>query len=319
MTTDPPPAAGNPEAADNHPTPAAVLQRLRRDSAAMETSDRYDLAAILRYGAYVGSVIESHVSLPRAMDHARLLLAASARAGRSAASGTVILADTMERCKGRFSRSWHAPRGGIWGCMIEAQTLLPQSRGFIPLAVGVACCEAVRELGGTRSHLRWVNDILVDGRKLAGFLVEGYTEPVHGEEFALVGFGINVNNLSFPDELAESAISLRQVLGRTIDVTEFTTIFLARLAWNFGILHHEEARNLREEGFSGDHGRHLLLDRWLNLSDTIGRQVVYGFDVMNVPQYQAKVLGLDAGGAIILRLADGSVKTENCGEIRYLA
>jgi BirA family transcriptional regulator, biotin operon repressor / biotin---[acetyl-CoA-carboxylase] ligase len=318
MTTDPPPAAGSHRAADNCPAPAAVLRRLQGDAAAMEIPDSCDRTAILRYGAYVGSVIESHVLLPRAMDHARLLLAASARAGRSVASGTVILADTMDRCKGRFSRSWHAPGGGIWGCMVEAHTLLPQSRGFIPLAAGVACCEAVREIGGSRSLLRWVNDVLVDGRKLAGFLVEGYTEPIHGEEFALVGFGINGNNASFPDELAESAISLRQVLGRTIDIIEFTTIFLARLAWNFGILHYEEARNQREEGFSGDHGRHLLLDRWLNLSDTIGRNVVYGFDVMNDPQYRAEVLGLDACGAIILRLADGSVKTENCGEVRYL-
>ncbi len=318
MTTDPPPAAGNHGAADNRPTPAAVLQRLRSDSAAAEIPDGCDRTAILRYGEYVGSVIESRVALPRAMDHARTLLAASARAGRSVASGTVILADTMDRSKGRFSRSWHAPRGGVWGCMIEAQTLLPQSRSFIPLAAGVACCEAVREIGGTRSILRWVNDILVDGRKLAGFLVEGYTEPVHSEEFALVGFGINVNNVIFPDELAESATSLCQVLARTIDLTEFTTNFLARLAWNFGILHHEEARGLREEGFSGDQGRHLLLDRWLNLSDTIGKHVVYGFDVINDPQYQAEVSGLDAGGAIILRLADGSVKTENCGEVRYL-
>ncbi|EKD39227.1 MAG: hypothetical protein ACD_75C00470G0005 [uncultured bacterium] len=304
------------EMAENRPTPQGVLRHLRQELTGAMAAE-VDAAAIVRYGSIVGSVIESHASLPRAMEYARSRIAASAEANRAIASGTVILADTMSRCKGRFSRSWHAPLGGVWGCMIFANTLLPQSRNFIPLAAGVACCEAVRECGGAESRIRWVNDVLCGGRKLAGFLVEGYTEPVHGEEFALVGFGINLNNTSFPAELADTAISLRQVLDREVDITGFTTIFLARLAWNFGLLYYEEARELSGESFSGRQGHHLLLDRWLNLSDTIGKQVVYGFDVMTAPQYQAEVLGLDATGGLILRLADGFVKTEHSGEVRY--
>lgn len=277
-----------------------------------------DAAAIARYGSIVGSAIECHASLPRAMEHARRLIAASAESGRAFASGTVILADTMTQCRGRFARSWHAPSGGVWGCLVYANTLLPGSRNFIPMAAGVACCEAVRECGGKDSTIRWVNDILHGGRKLAGFLVEGYVEPVHGEEFALIGFGINVNNVSFPDELADTAVSLRQVLGREVDLSEFTAVFLAKLAWNFGILCHEEARELAGEPLSGRKGQHLLLEQWLDLSDTIGRRVVYGFDVMTAPQYQAEVLGIDATGGLILSLDDGFRKTELSGEVRYL-
>jgi len=303
--------------AENIPTPQAVLQHLRRELTGGMAAE-VDAASIVRYGSIVGSVIESHASLPRAMEHARGLINASALSGRAVADGTVILADTMSQCRGRFTRSWHAPFGGVWGCMIHAATLLPQSRNFISLATGVACCEAVRECGGTESSIRWVNDVLCRGRKLAGFLVEGYTEPVHGEEFALVGFGINLNNTAFPAELADTAISLRQVLGKEVDITEFTAVFLARLAWNFGLLYYEEARELSGEMFSGRQGRHLLLERWQNLSDTIGRRIIYGFDVMTAPQYQAEVLGLDATGGLILRLDDGFVKTEYSGEVRYL-
>lgn len=283
-----------------------------------EWSASVDAAAIVRHGAIVGSVIESHASLPRAMEHARGLIAASASSGRAFASGTVILADSMSQCRGRFARTWHAPQGGVWGCMVFANTLLSRSRNFIPLAAGIACCEAVRDFGGAESTLRWVNDVLWAGRKLAGFLVEGYLEPVYKEEFALIGFGINVNNSSFPEELADTATSLQQALGRTVDLSEFTASFLARLAWNFGILMHEEARELKGEPFSGGNGRHLLLDRWLALSDTVGRRVAYGFDVMTDPQYQADVLGLDDDGGLILALDDGFVKTELSGEIRYL-
>jgi BirA family transcriptional regulator, biotin operon repressor / biotin---[acetyl-CoA-carboxylase] ligase len=304
--------------ADNRPDPRAVLRRLQHELSAHEAHTLYDPSAIVRYGSYVGSVIESHEQLPRAMNHARSLIATAARTGKSMVSGTVILADTMSQCKGRFSRSWHAPHGGVWGCMIFANTLLAQWRGFISLTAGVACCEAVREVTGTPALVRWVNDVLVEGRKLAGFLVESYTEPVHGEEFALVGFGINVNNTQFPEEIEGTATSLRLLLGRNTDLTEFTTVFLARLAWNIGILHHEEARDLKEEGFSGRRAQHLLLDRWLALSDTLGKRVVFGFDVMTAPQYQAEVIGLDASGGLILRLADGSMNIEHSGEIRYL-
>lgn len=300
----------------NRPAPEAVRDRLYREAPGQTAP--VDAAAIVRYGCIVGSVIECHASLPRAMDHARQRIAAAAGEGRAFASGTVVLADTMSQCRGRFARSWHAPRGGVWGCLVLANTLLPQSRNFIPLAAGIACCEAVREFGGTAATIRWVNDVLYGGKKLAGFLVEGYVEPVYGEEFALVGFGINVNNTTFPDELADTAVCLSRVLGHEVDLTAFTTVFLARLAWNFGILCHEEERELRGEPWSGRTGRHLLLDRWLNLSDTVGRRVVYGFDVMTAPQYQAEVLGLDPTGGLILALDDGFVKTELSGEIRYL-
>jgi len=304
--------------AANKPTPKAVLQRLRHGLLTQEASPQYDREAIIRFGAFVGSTIECYEKLPRAMDHARNLINSSAAGGPAIASGTVILADEMGRCKGRFSRSWHAPLGGVWGCMVFANTLLPEWRNFISLTAGVACCEVVREICGAMSYIRWVNDVLVGGQKLAGFLVETYTDPVHGEEFALVGFGINVNNTSFPPEIAGTATSLYQILGVEINLAEFTTSFLARLAFNFGILYHAEARKLKEEEFSGQQGRHLLLDRWLNLSDTLNKRVIYGFDVVTAPAYQAEVIGLDSSGGLILRLPNGSTKTEYGGEIRYL-
>jgi BirA family biotin operon repressor/biotin-[acetyl-CoA-carboxylase] ligase len=305
---------------ENRPTPEAVFNRLQlaqtKEKASLNCP--IDAEAIGRYGAFVGSVIECHSSLPRAMDYARDLITKTVQAGRSVASGTVILAETMSRSKGRFTRHWHAPAGGLWGCMIHANTLLPQSRQFVSLATGLACCEAVREVGVEQALLRWVNDVLVDERKLAGFLVESYTEPVHGEEFTLVGFGINVNNCSFPTELTASSISLKQILAKEVVLAEFTALFLARLAWNFGLLYHEEAREIRGESFCGKEGKHLLLERWLACSDTVGKRVVYGFDVMTAPQYQAEVLRVDDDGGLVLRLDDGYENKEYSGEIRYL-
>lgn len=298
----------------NRPIPESVLALLKEIGSA---DSREFSSEVVRYGAFVGSDIRCFPTLPRAMNFSRDLIDNAAREKRAVASGTTILADTMTQCKGRFTRSWHAPQGGVWGCMIHAETLLPQSRAFIPLAVGVACCETLQSFG-LPAVIRWVNDVLVGGRKIAGFLVETYTERLFGEEFSLVGFGINVNNCDFPDELEGTATSMRQLLGTDTNLTQLSSVFLARLAWNFGLLHFEEQFRLNNEAWAGKNGLHSILARWSELTDSCNRRVVYGFDVMEAPQYQAHLLGIDEYGGIQLQLDDGYVKTEYSGEIRYL-
>lgn len=303
----------------NRPTVQELQQELRRELDYRSGLMPLEVAEkILRFGSFVGSVIECHRNLDRAMNHARSIIDDVEGKGGSVASGTVILADTMRGSKGRFDRVWHAPEGGVWGCLLHADTLLPQSRGFIPMAVGLSCCQAIHAIGGTDATLRWVNDVLIGGKKIAGFLVESTVGPVYGELYNLVGFGININNRTFPPELSDIAVSLCEVLGGDVDIRVFTTLFLAKLAWNFGIIHYEEARGLDGEKFSGANGIHLLLDNWLRLSDTVGRRVRYGFDVCTNPQYDAHVLGLEPDGGLRMRLDDGSTIVEHSGEIRYL-
>ena len=304
---------------NNSPSPEMVLRYLREQqqyesSRLFQSSDSLE---IFRYGSFIGANIQSHSSLPRAMEHGRELIIDLARSNRCIDSGSVIIADTMTHSKGRFARSWHAPHGGVWGCLVHGNDLLPESRQFIPMSVGLACCQTVREYVGDDATLRWVNDVLVSGRKLAGFLVESYTEPIHGEEFTMVGFGINVNNCTFPSELEGLALSLKQHLGHSVDLVDFTARFLAKLAWNFGVIYFEERKNLAGDGFSGQDGLHLILSRWKELSDTIGQDIVYGFDVMTAPQYNGRVVGVDEIGGLMIRLDDGFEKTEYSGEVRY--
>ena len=303
----------------NSPSPEMVLHYLREQQIQQQSRfpQNFSSLEIFRYGVFIGADIQAHSSLPRAMQYGRELILEQAARNRSVNSGTVILADSMSHSKGRFSRTWHAPPGGVWGCLIHGNNILPESRQFIPMAVGLACCETVREYVGDEARLRWVNDVLINGQKLAGFLVESYTEPSHGEEFTLVGFGINVNNCTFPKDLQGLALSLKQYLGHSLDVADFTARFLAKMAWNFGIIYYEETKHLAGELFSGTDGLHLILSRWKELSDTIGKDVEYGFDVMTAPQYNGRVVEVDTMGGLVMRLDDGFTKTEYSGEIRY--
>ncbi len=301
----------------NNPASTAIMEQLLLLEQDCQDFSEPDCAVIRRFGAVVGSVVESYSELDRAMDRAREYIQQQDQLARSVCSGRVILADRMRVSKGRFSRVWQAPIGGVWGCLLHANTLLPGSRQFVPFATGIACCETIREYG-IESSVRWVNDVLVAGRKIAGFLIESYTSRMSGEEYNLIGFGINVNNRNFSSEISDSATSLANCLDREVDLTQFTEKFIARLAWNIGLVYFEEQNFLQEECYSGRDGKHLILEKFLNLSDTLDKKIVYGFDVMTAPQYEAKVIGVDDNCGLIMQFADGSLKTEYSGEVRYL-
>jgi len=272
---------------------------------------------IARYGAFVGSEIRVYPSLARAMDQARIHIANCEQNGKPVASGSLILASKLDSCKGRFQRSWHAPLGGLWGCLLLADTFLPTFRNFLPLIPGIACCEALRQEGVTDATIRWVNDVLVNRRKQAGFLVEGFVSPVHHEQYHLLGFGLNVNNINFPEELQKSATSLSKVLGEEVDLCSFALSFFAKMRWYIGLLFYEEMQWLERGGRGEYEDEHPILTRWKELSDTVGKRVSFGYDVVQNPQYEAVVTGLTRDGGLVLAHDDGGVSIEHSGEIRY--
>ncbi|MBU0675554.1 MAG: biotin--[acetyl-CoA-carboxylase] ligase [Proteobacteria bacterium] len=309
----------------------ALLHRLiREDEVLLRSSDfpADTIEAVFRTGAMIGSAIHHHPSLSRGMDHARILIEDYEQRGASFPSGLVIIADTMTGGKGRFQRAWHAPVGGLWLTVVLVNTLLPASTMLYPLAVGVAAAEAVIPIL-PQARLKWVNDLHVHGEKVGGILVETLRGRRSGEEYVLLGLGINVNNTEFPGELTGLAVSIRTLSGQEIDLSSLLLSFLAKLTWNIGLLHVEEANLLEAEGASGGvdpdilalgiGGRtHHLVKRYRSLCDSVGRRVLYGHDVQNKPLFSAGVRSIDGAGRLVLTLGDGSIITENSGEISYI-
>lgn len=307
------------------PSPIFVRQIIRDEEILRRNKSMHPEAvqAVFRYGAMVGSVIERFDHLQSGMDYARRMIRETEEKGNSFRSGTVIFVDELSGGKGRFQRPWHAPRGGLWMTLVLANTLLPESTRLYPLAAGVACCELIRQ-HDVDARIKWVNDVLAGGRKLAGILSETMIGPKYGEEYILIGVGINVNNDAFPEELAPIACSMKNFLGAEIDVGELAARLLASFSWNIGLLHYEEARLLEKDAHAagqeaGFHGKHLLIKRFRELSDTVGRRVQFGFDVQKKPQYEAKVLHInDQGGLALKNTATGDEIVEYSGEIAYL-
>jgi len=287
-----------------------------------------EINAILGYGAPVGSIIRRYDQLERGMDFARVLIREYEQSNNSFPNGLVITANELAGGRGRFQRHWHAPRGGLWMTVVLVNTLLPLSSSLYTLASGVAACETLVDYVPD-ARLKWVNDVHVNGRKLCGILSETMVGPNSGEEYILLGLGININNESFPEPLADTAVSLRQLLGADTDISRLAARLLTRLSWNIGLLHYEEEMILAEEGPKALQNAdafaeiatarpHRLVSRWEELNDTVGRRVMFGFNVQDQPQFEALVRDIGPDGSIVLELDDGSVVSQNSGEISYL-
>ena len=268
---------------------------------------------ILRYGAPVGSSIEHFRRLPRCMDRLRKRVAEGVPTS-SIATGTIVRADELSDSSGRFDRSWHAPSGGLYLALLWADTLLPEFSRLLPFATGIACCEVACAYG-VAANIKWVNDVHVEGRKIAGILSETVIGP-DNERFHLIGIGINVNNTTFPDELRGQATGLSLETGKRFDLDEVYSLLSARLQWNFGLLCYVEEQALA--GADAVRQENFLLQRWRELSDTRSKAVLYGFDVQKKPLYRATALDIDSSGGLIMQLEDGSLLTEYSGEIQYL-
>lgn len=128
--------------------------------------------------------------------------------------GGVILADSQTGGRGRLGRQWHSPPGQnlYFSCVLRPELPIHKVPP-ITLCAGLAVCEIVNSLGVAAS-IKWPNDVLVGGRKLAGVLTEMSTQA-QKLEAVIVGVGINVNSIEFPPEL--SATSLRLESGAEHD------------------------------------------------------------------------------------------------------
>jgi BirA family biotin operon repressor/biotin-[acetyl-CoA-carboxylase] ligase len=113
-------------------------------------------------------------------------LLAEARAG--AAEGLVLVAETQTAGRGRLGRSWsNPPRAALaFSVLLRPVAVAPAARAWLPLLTGIAVAAALRAEAGVTATLKWPNDVLVDGRKIAGILAEAHGDAI------VAGVGLNV-------------------------------------------------------------------------------------------------------------------------------
>jgi len=233
-------------------------------------------------------VIGSSIHRFDVVDSTQSVLARLAREG--APDGTVVTARHQTGGRGRRGRAWWDARGESLLLSVLLRPAVPAGHvSQLSLVAALAVADALAG-AGVMSRIRWPNDVLVGGSKISGILPDAVCGTDGRVEHAIVGIGINLDQRSFPPELAGQATSLWLLTGRAHDPARVEAAVLTALHVRY------------EAWLSGGFG--ALRDAWRSRSSTIGTRVGLpdGGDGMAVDVDGDGALLVDVGGGTLTRV-----------------
>lgn len=222
-------------------------------------------------------------------------------AAAGAPQGTVLIADSQTGGRGRMGRTFQSPPGaGIYMSVILRPVCRPTELMHLTCAAAVAACDAVEKTVGFRPGIKWINDLVVDGRKLAGILTELSIAPATGlVDYAVVGIGLNCNQQQwdFDPEIRDIACSAAMVSGSTADRCQIAAALIVELKKMSDALLSEKAQ---------------IMERYRAGCVTLGTHisVIQGSRIR-----RGKALDIDRDGALLVDFGNGHTETVNSGEV----
>jgi BirA family biotin operon repressor/biotin-[acetyl-CoA-carboxylase] ligase len=214
--------------------------------------------------------------------------------------GTVIIADSQTKGRGRYSRSYFSPSGGLYiSIILRPEVLNFENPTSVTAFAAVAVCEAIESISEKTPKIKWVNDILIDGKKVCGILTEAVTDFESGSlDWIVLGIGINVyiKTEDFPDDLQTSA----------------TSIFPNEKM--FGVRNKLSAEIInRILGYDITPRETEIFRKYKNRLAILGNQVTV---IQNKNEYKATAKDIDTAGHLVVKNENGEIITVSSGEIR---
>lgn len=207
-------------------------------------------------------------------------------AAAGAPMGTVLIAHRQTCGRGRLGRQFHSPEGGLY-----LSVLVPPA-DTVTCRAAVAAARAIERLCDAKIDVKWVNDLFLNGRKVAGILAEGVLAPDGTLTAVVLGIGVNVGETTFPDELKPIATSLGNegyALTREDLAAAFLTGLTQTLCADVSVMDEYRRRNL-----------------------ALGRQITV---LRGSETYPATAEGITDDGHLVVRTADGETHLLSSGEI----
>ena len=221
-------------------------------------------------------------------------------AGEGAPHGTIAVADMQTAGRGRRGRTWESPAGSsIYMSILLRPDIAPEKTSMLTLVAALSAAEGIRQFtGGLMPMIKWPNDIILNGKKLAGILTE-MSARSRQAACVITGIGINVNTPEFPGELAETATSLRMECGRVLNRASVIAAVLERLEENYETF-------LKTEDLTG------LLDRYSAVLINRDRDVLIH---ASGGVYRAHASGITDTGELVVQKPDGTVEKIYAGDV----
>lgn len=217
-------------------------------------------------------------------------------ARKGVVEGTIVIAESQIRGRGRLGREWLSPKGGILFTLILRPKISPAYAPRINLMASVAVAKTIRKLFGLRAELKWPNDVLIKGRKVCGILAEMEAE-MDKVNFINLGIGINANTPT--SQYEKMATSLKEELRKEISRKQLLNSLLKEIAKQQALL-------------TGN----KLLEEWKKLSATLNKQVKI---VTPGEEITGQAIDIDTNGALVIKSKDGSLRSVIAGDCIHLS
>ncbi len=215
---------------------------------------------------------------------------------RGSPEGTLVVAETQTKGRGRLGRNWISPKHkGIYLSLILKPEILPAQSPVITLLVSISICEAIKEITGLDAKIKWPNDIFIQNKKIGGILTELNAEMdrIH---FLVIGIGLNVNNDK--NSLLPGAISLKEAKLENI-----SRVGLAQ----------EVLRKIEKDYLSFQkQGSQEIINRWRNYNITLGRRVKIS---CHKEHLEGCAVDIDNDGGLLIRDDSGLIQKVMAGDV----
>ena len=204
-----------------------------------------------------------------------------------------VVADTQTSGRGRKNRYWVSPKGNFMGTYVIKKNLEKKIIPQISFVISLALCMTVKyfceEATNAEVQLKWPNDLIINGYKCGGILIENMDKEIHREK--IIGIGIGVNLVESPESVNFKASSLKQELKKHIDRDQFLLILDKNINFMFG------------EWKLGNNYQNILKE-WLIFAYKLNKKI--SLSLPSGEKIEGIFDGLDAHGGLIL--VDGDVK-----------
>lgn len=216
-------------------------------------------------------------------------------AKQGAPHGSLCLCECQTAGRGRMDRTWASPEGqGVWMSVLLRPALQPEDAPLLTFACALAMAKAVRETAGVDVRIKWPNDLVLQGRKLCGILLEmGFDAQ---GRYVVAGTGLNVRRGAYPAELADRAISIEECAALP-DRGAIVAAYLKALE--------DAVSAIEEKGLSG------IAAEYRAQSVTLGSRV----RVLGAVELTGTAEDIDPSGALLVRTEDGTLHRVLAGDV----
>jgi len=215
----------------------------------------WELARVLRT-----SFIGKSITYREALDSTQNL--AISVAGRHDSHGAVVIADQQKSGRGRMKRKWLSPKGGLWLSIVLKPSIPTARITLLPFVAALAVCEGVKEGTKLDARLKWPNDVMISGKKIAGILLDISAESEQ-VNYAVIGIGLNANvdasAIASRLDTGMAVTSIKDELGHETSRLVLTRLLLEKLEHYY--------LELERHGPSG------ILQKWKQGSDMLGKNI----------------------------------------------